>query len=219
MLDNEETVKWHRGHGRAWNRKRRFPPGSSGQKRPAFQRPGSLGNTLWQRKEGGEGSQQRDPKHKQSPKKDRNSQVGENMLVRFLSCLGAGLGEGAAGRAPLAVARSGWAWVQTGVSRAHPCAVHGQPGRPLRNCLSHLREGAPRSCLSQGCAVASSGKALLCPGRAVWKHLLKIDNTHFQGSGELTFSPMYQTEPWQDTEFTPGSLHDLHGVVRCHWTL
>lgn len=60
--------------------------------------PGGLaawGMSIWQRKEGGGGSQQCDPKRKQSPERGRNSQVGENTLVRFLSCLSAGQGEGA----------------------------------------------------------------------------------------------------------------------------
>lgn len=48
--------------------------------------PGGLaawGMSIWQRKEGGGGSQQCDPKRKQSPERGRNSQVGENTLSGF----------------------------------------------------------------------------------------------------------------------------------------
>lgn len=86
MLDCVQRMKCDGGLRSVWNRKRRFPLGGSGQELPFLGGLAAWGMSAWQR-EGGGARQQHDPKPKQSPERGRNSQVGENMLVRFLSCL------------------------------------------------------------------------------------------------------------------------------------
>ena len=205
MLNCDERTKCNRGYGSAWNRKRRFPPGSSGQELPASWRPGSPGSVTLAEERRGWGSQQRDPKHKQSPKRGRNSHAGENTPVRFLSCLWTG--EGKALQAGL-----NWQWPLVAGGAWAPHVLLGTfPARGGRGCPSVQLFISQDTCSrTQGCTSgagawihggsptsASLPKVTQWPSqascRATWKGNveanIKIDDTHVQGSGNFSFSP------------------------------